>query len=354
MQIQTSINQIIYRETGSSDTYYNSCHGLPMHSDFEPTQVTFKTHISGQSPVWVGSRYNLVIILDSRGRVTMNNTLLKNKGSTLINSPDHAFKFLMSDDCLYIIYKQSPSNLCTFLKYHWSDLQISKLSPAKILQKVQVSVSSIIELNDRDLIVTLVQNQTLEIWSLESESLLEQFSYSPELNFRYQSQALIFYQTSQSSTSFGVLIKGQLKTFSFNLSNEVYFCELVQEKLVIGMKGCHLQIVDIKTLEIQVLSKGVPKQVFYLPINESVFAVFPNDEVCVIDNEAKFFKLKGQNFTCCETEGQILVSSQDGFSYLNWVKVGINKVGKRLAAIGINPDTRQIVCAEKGQVHIFE
>ena len=354
MQIHTSINQIFSRETGSTDTHYNSCQGLTSYSDFEPTQVTFKTEISGSSPVWVGSRYNLIVILDSRGRVTINNTLLQNQGSVLINSPDHAFKFLMSDDHLYLIYKKAPCHLCTFLRYNWSDLQVSKINPIEIMQKVQVPLSSIIELNDRDLIVTLVRNGSLEIWSLESDSLVEQFSYSSDLNFRYQSNTLVFYQKSQSSTLFGVLIKGHLKTFSFNLSNEVYFCELVKEKLVIGMKGCHLQIVNIETLEIQVLSKGVPKQVFYLPINDLVFAVFPNEEVCVIDNEVESFKLKGQNFTCCETEGQVLVSSQDGFSYLNWVRIGINKVGKRPAVLGINPDTRQIICAEKGQVHIFE
>lgn len=354
MLTSSSINHLIYREMGNPERYFDHYFTSPMKSYYEPSQVTFKTEIPGSSSIWLGSRYNFIISLDSRGRVTLYNNLLNNQGTVIINSPSHAFKCLMNDEYLFIIYKQSPSQTCLFAKYSWSELQISKINPIKIMHQVQVPITSIIELNHKDLTLSLIQNESLQIWSLESNSLVQQFSYSPDLTFHYHSGILIFFQTTQSSTLFGILNKGNLKTFSFNLTNQVYFCELVNEKLVIGMQGCHLQIVDIETLDIKVIEKGVPKQVFYLPINDLVFVVFPNQEVCVVDSECKFFKLQGQNFTCCETEGQILVTSQDDFSYLNWASIGIKKVGKRLVAMGINPDTRQIICAEKGQVHIFE
>jgi hypothetical protein len=331
-----------------------------IRSDFKatpassPAQETFPTYFKGSSAVWVGSRYNLTFMLDSRGRVTMYNSFLNNSGFVLINSPDHALKSMISNDFLYVLVRSKSSQTTSFIRFKLSDLQVSLFCPERLLEQLQVTYEKILEVNERDLLVILINGAFLQVWSLAEVALVQQFSYSPELKFRYCDGILVFFQQNLKKTFFGVLRDGELKSFSFNSDQEIYFCEIAQGKVVVGMKGCHLQVVDLSNFEIEVFQKGIPKQVFYLPLHDEVLAFFSNEEVFIIGQETTSLQLKGRDFACSETESDLLLTSSDGYSYLNFDPITILPSGKHIISTGINPDTRQIICAEKGQMHICD
>lgn len=284
----------------------------------------------------------------------MYNTLSNNSATTIINSPVHGLKCVLSSENLVIISKTQGSPFLTFSSYQITDLQSGVILGTKILNQLNLTLSDIHEINERDLQISLIISSTIQVWSLQSSSLHCSFPYNPDLSFQYSNSSLVFWQKEVNQTSIGIVQNNKMRTVTLNCTNEIYLCEIIKDSLVIGMKSCHLQVINLTDFSVEIIKKGVPLQVFRLNRQDAVLAVFDNGVVVVIENEIKEFCVEGKNFVCGESEDLIVLASNDGKIYVNWKKIDLKLGGKRVCQVGVNPDTRQIICTEKGMISVFE
>lgn len=120
------------------------------------------------------------------------------------------------------------------------------------------------------------------------------------------------------------------------------------------MKSCHVQIVDLNDFSVEVIKKGVPLQVFKLSSQNAVLFVFNDGTAHFIGNRRNEFRIEGKNFVCGESEEMVVLASDCGKVYVNCEKIELMLFGKKMCQLGVNPDTRQIVCTEKGKISVFE
>ena len=347
-------DEIYRREFGSPFTNTSFPDSQKYSLTVKFIQKSFPASYKGSSTVWVGSRENLIFTLESKGRVVMYNTLSNNPAATIINSPVHGLKCVLSSENLVVISKTQDSPFLTFSSYQITDLQSGMVLGRKILGQLNLTLSDIHEINERDLLISLVNSSTFQVWSLQSSSLHCSFPYNPDLTFQYTNSRLVFWQKELNQTSIGIVQNNKMRTLALNSTNDIYLCEIINDSLVIGMKSCHLQIIDLNDFSVEIIKKGVPSQVFRLNRQDAVLAVYNNGTVIKIQNDIKEFCVEGKNFVCGESEDLIVLASNDGKIYVNWKKIDLKLDGKGPCQVGVNPDTHQIIFTEKGKISVFE
>lgn len=284
----------------------------------------------------------------------MYNTLSNNEATTLINSPSHAFKCILSKDTLITISKTQDSPYLSISSYPITSLQSGILSNTQILPHLNLTLSDIHEINDQNLLISITNSSTFQVWSLQSSSLQISFPFNPQLSFQYTDSSLVFWQRESNQTSIGILQNNKLKTLALNSTNDIYLCEIINNTLVICMKSCHIQIIDLTDYSVEIIKKGVPLQVFRLNSQNAVLAVFNDGTANFIGKQNVEFRIEGKNFVCGENEDMVVLASDCGRVYVNCEKIDLMLFGKKMCQLGANPDTRQIIFTEKGKISVFE
>ena len=177
------------------------------------------------------------------------------------------------------------------------------------------------------------------------------------LCFQYSFNTLIFWQTNQSNTSIGLLSidSRQLRTITISGIAEIYLCEIVQDKLVVGMNACHLQVIDLITCQCEVIKKGTPKQYFQMENKEASMAIFQDGSAVIIDKEIREINVNAGDYIYTDLDGVPVLCDSHGKVFICDKEVSfLNFSCKSIQQIGVNLDTQQIFIAEKGMIKIIE
>ena len=213
-----------------------------------------------------------------------------------------------------------------------------------------------IDQNTGTIVVEL--NNSIQVWDILNSSLLHQFPLNQKISYKITSGYFVIWEQEKSITEIGIisLTNRSLKQLKIGGNQKVFLCEIYNEKIIIGMHMCHLQIIDINTGKADIIEKGVPKSIFQLEDSQVFVAVFNDGMATIIDNEiSEIFVGRNQLFcnhldgatVFCDKTGKIILLEQ-GKSFETWSSV------RNVQQVGTNPDSHQIFLANKGKIYIFE
>lgn len=227
----------------------------------------------------------------------------------------------------------------------------------QILHPVKAKLSQIKEIDFQLGLIIIHTESSIQVWNVLQDSVVHEFPSNPDLNFEFSSNSLIFWQTSENTISIGVLsmLSQTLKTITINAVGEVDLCEIVQDKLIVGVRNYDLQVIDLNTNVAQSIKKGPLKQYYRMTSKMTSIALFCDGNAVVIDKEISEVRVGTGNFTFTDLKGiGILCDKYGRIVFCDGVEREIQFVGKKVQAVGVNEDTQQILVAEKGVVHVIE
>lgn len=320
-------------------------------------QKTFKTHNPNASIVWLSARFNLVLTLDSKGRLACHNAV-KDFESFPITSPnEHAYKCFFAGNSLFIISQLTNQSSIFFYKIFLSDLQDEKVIKNQMFPGVETDLDGIKCIEEKSGCIVIQIDARIQIWNAFENRLLHEFPYNPSLIFQLTSNRFVFWESKNTTTSIGVLSldTSELNTVVINGSGEVYICELVQGKLVVGIKGYHLQIIDLKTTLVEFIKKGNPESYYQMQTREAYVVIFRDGSAVIIDKDITEVFIGRDSYMCCDISGTPIFCNALGTVFISGrAPTQFNFFLKQVLQIGVNLDTHQIFMAEKGVISIIE
>ena len=179
-------------------------------------------------------------------------------------------------------------------------------------------------------------------------------------NIEYQitSGKFVVWKKEKSFTSIAVIdLKSRgLKIITINETQKIFLCEVHNNKLIIGMLMCHLQIVDIDNGTSIIIDKGVPTVYYQLEESEISVAVYNDGTATVIDKDFTEIYLGRNDFFCSYLDDSAIFCDRNGRIIIvdNKKVYDIYTEIKSVQQIGINSDTKQLFLANKGKIYVFE
>ncbi|OMJ69004.1 hypothetical protein SteCoe_33393 [Stentor coeruleus] len=348
---------LLNRELGDTQSF-NTLEAKKYWSSSKLTKkVTIPTLHQSASLIWVSGRLNLIITLDSRGRVVCYDAFRDYKPLSLTCPSEHVYKCMFTENDLVLICKSSENNSIFFVKFSLADLQADKVQKVRILEDVKICLNNFIEFDEKSTTVFFETNTNLQVWSLQDNCLLYSFPKNHDLKFAFSSGCLIYWQKNTNITSIGVInpIAQSCKQFSLVSDNEICLCDIIQDQMIVCINGCHLQIIDLNTYQTRHLKKGTPKQYFQMTNCEASIGIFNDGTGVIIDKELREFKVSDQGYLFADLLGKsILCSAQGKEIIIDGEAHGMNFSPKKIQQIGCNPDTQDIYVAEKGAIHVVD
>ncbi|OMJ78160.1 hypothetical protein SteCoe_22094 [Stentor coeruleus] len=348
---------LLNRELGDTQSFNILEANKYWSSDMLIKKATIPTFHQSASLIWISGRLNLIVTLDSRGRVVCYDAFRDYKSLCLTSPSEHVCKCLFTESDLVLIQKSSDNNSIFFIRLSLADLQADKVQKIRILEDIKICLDNFIEFNEKSSTVFFEANGSLQVWSLQENCLLHSFPKSPDLKFAYSSGCLIYWQKNANMTSIGVInpITHSCKQLSLVSDNEVCLCDIVQDQLVVCMNGCHLQIIDLNTCQTRYLKKGTPKQYFQMTNCEASVGIFNDGTGVIISKELREFRAINKGYWFADLFGKSILCSAQGMEIIIDGEVhGINFSPKKIQQIGCNPDTQDIYIAEKGVIHVID
>ena len=299
----------------------------------------------------------MTVTLDSNGRVVCYDQLRDFYSFPLTQSDEHAYKCFFSSGDLVIILKRATENSILFFKISLADIQEGKVSKTQILRGVKAKQSEIKSIDQPNGLIIFQTQASIQVWGVEQDLLLHEFPYNPSLHFEYSSNTLIFWQSTSTAVNIGLLSLNTqtLKTVEISSGSEVLFCEILQGKLVVGIRGCNLQVINLESMTTQGIAKGDVSQYFQMNSRQASVALMRNGNAVVIDKEIKEVRVGSGDFFCTDMLGVGILSDEHGrLVFCDGIDRNVQFTAKKVQAIGVNEDTMQILVAEKGLLHVLE
>ena len=313
---------------------------------------------SNSSIVWISGRENVTVTQSSHGQVLVYNTMDQSKFFVVTQPSEFCFKCFFAPDYFFMAVREKYEDFVNFYTIPISSLQICSNERKQILSKVRLRQNAIKEIDPVSLKIVAEDAGTIQVWDIKSELCIANFQSNSSIQYQVTSDYFVFWETCKNETKFGVvkLDKTFSRQFSVAGGHVAYFCRVVDDQMILGFKGCNLQVIDLKKMESRVIKKGVPMKLFELEKTGKTFFMFI-DNSCFIDaDDANGFTVfQSQDYLISELEDKVVVCGDNG-------KVGIFSDHFEtfptqftgIQQIGCNPDSDQILIACKGKIWVIE
>ena len=308
--------------------------------------------------VWVSGRENVTVALNSHGQVVVYNMMDCSKDFVVTQPSEYCFKCFFARDCLLMAVREKNEDFVDFFEIPIISLQISSNARRQILSRLRLRQNEIKEIDPVSLKIVVENKRAIQVWDINTETCLANFPVNSSIQYQVTGDYFVYWETCKNETKLGVLKLD--KTFStiFSVSggHDAYFCKITGDQLILGFKGCNLQVVDLRKMESRVIKKGVPLKLFELEKTGKTFFLF-SDNSCFIDTEddSGFNVFQSKDYLISELCDKIVVCGDNG-------KVGIFTDHLEIfptqftgiQQIGCNPDSGQILIACKGRIWVIE
>lgn len=352
------ISYIISRETGDDLDCPDLGHrpeSISVHSFNNFSNSVIR---ATSNTVWISGRENLTVVLNSHGQVVAYNMMDHRKDFVVTQAHEYCFKCFFARDCLLVAVREKNEDFVAFFQFPISSLQISSNARKQILSRLRLRQNEIKEIDPVSLKIVVENERVIQVWDIDTESCLANFPVNSSIQYQVTGDYFVYWETCKNETKLGVfkLDKTFSTIFSVFGGHKAYFCKVAGDQLILGFKGCNLQVVDLKKMESRVIKKGVPMKLFELEKTGKTFFLF-SDNSCFIDAEddSGFNVFPSQDYMISELCDKLVVCGDNG-------KVGIFTDHLEIfptqftgiQQIGCNPDSGQILIACKGRIWVIE
>lgn len=363
---QSILSSIQLRETGENLNYQ----GLSNHQYFYGHAKRTKRTIAGYSGlsynstsqiIWIGGKENILATLNSHGQVVIYDLLNNDKNTLLNENFEHVFKTFFAGENLFVVAKSDYDDYLHFYLIPIDSLQKGNFSRTRIFHQLCIQPRNLNFLDSETCVIAVENGNQIQIWDILSNSILQEFPLEANIHYHFTSGHFIFWEVAKSETKLGII---SLKTNSLNQviiksTNQINTCEIVNSYLLLEMKNCMLQLINILTGTSHIFNYSVPLHVYKNDSSNKIIIRFIDNTFSVIGNNVventERLGLIGEVYYADLGEYSIL-SDKTGRIYIiadSVVETFENSL-EDVQQIGVNHDTSHIYLACRGQILIVE
>lgn len=331
-----------------------------------PTQNTFKNSCPNLSSplktelIWIKGQENYIITLEAHGRCILHSIFPTLKSIALSKSSEIVLKAALGQFGLIMILKSNTSNHLQFFIVRNENLLNFNPAREQVLNNLEVDSSDIEEIDTDYLRITVKKGENLEVWSfLHGENrVLASVPYGSYSKYTRGYIVMAFH----SEGTLYIVVKNldNDKRYQLNFVNGSYpyHCEVLNGKLVIGMTGHLLQMIDLDSGCRTVIGKCVRFYEFLssddgFVLLENGFGVFlsrPGEKIHC-GKIGRIFVNRGSEFFVYSRESNsVVVLYPNGISK----HIFIDRMFK-INTIGVSQDSHTLyIGSNKGTISVFD
>jgi hypothetical protein len=352
---------LFLRETGqksleiSPEVFRKSANSLKLTSIPIPNSLDLDGTLD--EIVWLGAEENILIILDNCGKLLCYN-MLTNSFRFLTTNGQHVFKSFFFKNSLYVVFKNGRENFALFCKVSLTSIQNQKFEMVQILPNLKTNYNKIIEIHQKSCRVITENNDNMEIWDMYDSTLIYTLPFRNFDGYKFSGNYYIFWNLEGEYTSIGILKLKNYALIKLKLLGigDIYISQIIGKKILLAISNCHLQVIDLKTMEAQVIYKGMPSLYYEFCSKSMGLSIFRDGSAMVFGKVIRDLGVQVTDTLCydfsgvgviCDINGKIII-----FDKKKSVTFDTNFTN--IQQIGANPHTHQIFLAGSGVIHILE
>lgn len=367
--MQKSLSSAIFeRELGYEiePEIFNDQERIKFHESSSPARPEVFREVFGDNEinktdeiVWIDSIENILITLNCSGQAILYNLLSAHPPKILNHSQEKILKLFYTLQYLILTSITSSRENLTFFLISNASLQTSNPTRVQALPDLQVRLSELVSIHAATYKIIIKMNQSIQIWSLLSNSLEFSFPANPRVSYQYSDNHFIFWRLDKNETKIGVFKLLTHKTIYFNLKTQekIYFAHILKDSLIIGVNHCRVMKVCLETMDCLAIYDKVPVLLANFQLSGRIFTVF-QDGSCMVNfdsNRIVNAEIMSE-VSVCEVNDVVVFC--DCFGRLGKIHDGELKVVETglggVEAMCCNPDTGEIYLVCQGNIYVYE
>ncbi|OMJ76801.1 hypothetical protein SteCoe_23736 [Stentor coeruleus] len=363
---QSILSSILLRETGENFNYQVFSNRQYFFGNKKMTRKCISVYAgprynSTSQVIWIGGKENILVTLNSHGQVVVYDLLNDNKSTLLNENNENLLKIFFAGENLFMVSKSNYDNCLYFYLISIESLQNGSFSRTRIFHQLLVHPRNLNFLDSETCVIIVENGNQIQIWDILSDSMFKELPLDENIHYHFTSGHFIFWEVAKSETKLGII---SLKSLSLNQiiiksTNQIKTCEIVNSYLLLEMKNCMLQILNINTGVSHIFNYSIPLDIYKNDSGDKMIVRFTDNTFTVIGNNivesTEKLGLIGEVYYADLGECLIL-SDKTGKIYIidDRVVQTFEDSLEDVQQIGVNHDTNHIYLACRGKILIVE
>ena len=336
---------------------------LPLHNQPRVIQNTISSPTNGTirraPPVYMRGKEDYLVYLNLDGQVVLTFLQDSPRASLLTDPQEKALKFLLREDCLYLVIMHPVETHLRFYKVLPSDLRKGIFYRERIMTQTTFTPSSLRQVDSKYSKLIFQDSSHFSVWDLDSESQVFECLDSFNASVWYSRNSVIQTSSTTDGTVFNITRLSGGQKYSIKLLGlfEFFQIEVIDNLLVVGSN--HVHVFDFEARENYGIRNVPPK--FYLETEQlsDAFIVFGDGTGRFVSSPEREVRLNCFRPLFTDCMDLLIVYDSGKISFIDPVFGTCTEtqvdVCRTVSCVGVNEDTLEVYLGcDNGLILILE